>query len=149
MFLRRITDTNDLRAGLLTALDNEIFTPSWSRRQWSDEIGNPVNYVYLIYADPDEDYLAGFLSIGLAGDTIELKKIGILPVFRRQSLAAEAIHSMIEEYRSKGYENIIAEVAITNVTALTFYEKLGFYKISRRKKYYQNRIDALVLQKEL
>lgn len=149
MYLHSITQSRDLRTGLLIALDDDIFFPPWSMAQWKGEVDNPSNRVSLISADLEGHYLTGFLSIGLAHKTVELKKIGVLPAYRRNEVATFALNSTITHYRDINFEDIIAEVAITNHSAICFYEKLGFYRISRRKKYFQGKIDALVLQKEL
>ena len=52
---------------------------------------------------------------------------------------------MIDEARQSGCNAIALEVRPSNVAALGLYEKLGFALIGRRKRYYPDKEDALVL----
>jgi ribosomal-protein-alanine N-acetyltransferase len=134
---------------MIISLDNRIFDYPWTFSQWIDEVKNITNKVVILYLDRELLYPFGFMSYSISGDIIELKKIGILPEFRKQKLAYAAMETMLEEARKKNINNVIIEVAITNTPAIKLYEKLGFYKISVRRKYYRNLVDAVVMQKEL
>jgi len=134
---------------LLSYIDTASFNLAWTSAQWRNEVENPNNHVFLIYEDEELLIPVGFISYGISGYDIELKKIAILPQYRKMKYASMAIEKMIEDGRSEGIQNIIVEVAITNLPAIRLYEKYSFYKIHIRKKYYDNLVDAIVMQKEV
>ena len=63
--------------------------------------------------------------------------------------SAKLIERFEEQLKEKGSRCLTLEVRVSNIPAITLYEKLGFAEIGRRKNYYRNpREDALILRKE-
>ncbi|MDH4199269.1 MAG: GNAT family N-acetyltransferase [Spirochaetia bacterium] len=149
MFFIKIKPENMAGINILIALDAQIFDIPWSESQWRAEIENPVNEVFVISGDEELLFPAGFLSYGISGDAIELKKIGILGPYRKQKVASAALEKLIQDSLNENMCNIISEVAATNLPAIRLYENFGFYKIHVRKKYYNNLVDAIVMQREI
>ena len=149
MRLVRVTTIDYPHFQLLVGLDESIFVPPWTIAQWTDEINNPVNRVYLAYADDDLRFPGGFLSWGSAGDSAELKKIGVLSNFRGRGFGKFLLERALEGCIAEGLQNMMAEVAVTNRAALALYSQAGFHRVGRRKNYYGNALDAWVLQREL
>lgn len=148
MFFIRVTrDTRGVE--ILAGMDSRIFDIPWTAPQWRGEVENENNRVYIISADEELLFPVGFLTYGISGEDIELKKIAVMPDHRRKQIAGLAIEKMLEDARNDDMHNVIAEVAITNLAAIGLYEKYGFYKVSIRKKYYNNLVDAIVMQKEI
>jgi ribosomal-protein-alanine N-acetyltransferase len=134
---------------ILSFIDAACFNSPWSVAQWRDEIENRENSVLLISEDEELLFPVGFISYGISGDDLELKKIAVLPPFRRKQIAGLAIEKMLDDARILDKHNILVEVAATNLSAIRLYEKHGFYKISVRRKYYDKLVDAIVMQKEV
>lgn len=149
MRLVRVSNAEFPHFQLLVGLDASIFDAPWSAAQWSDEVSSSVNRVYLGYADEELRFPAGFVSWGAAGDTADLKKIGVLPGFRGRGFGLYLLEAAIEGCIAEGFQNMMAEVAVTNRPALALYSRVGFHRVSRRKAYYGKSLDAWVLQKEL
>jgi len=146
-FTRIEKNTRGLEA--LIDIDAACFDTPWTVAQWRAEVENPENRILLVSVDEELLYPVGFISYGISGDDIELKKIAILSPYRRKHAASQALEKMLEDARSMDAHNIIIEVAVTNLAAIRFYESHAFYKIHVRKKYYNNLVDALVMQKEV
>ena len=149
MRLVRVLNADFPHFQLLVGLDASIFDAPWSAAQWSAEVLNPANRVYLGYADEDLRFPAGFVSWGAAGDVADLKKVGVLAGFRGRGFGAFLLEAAIEGCISEGFQNMMVEVAVTNRPALALYSRMGFHRVSRRKAYYGKSLDAWVLQKEL
>jgi len=148
MFFFRV-ENNTRGIEIIADIDAACFDPPWRIQQWRAEIENPENHIFLISKDRELLSPTGFFSFGISGDCAELRKIAVLPAYRRQHIADMAMSKLREEARLLKLDNILVEVAITNLAAIRLYEKHIFYKISIRKKYYNNLVDALVLQKEI
>ena len=72
----------------------------------------------------------------LAEDTADILNIGIDPDFKRQGYGTGLINHLIEELRKRNISEILLEVRAANKSAIQFYNKQGFEKISVRKNYY-------------
>ena len=72
----------------------------------------------------------------LALDSADILNIGIDPGFKRQGYATALLNCLVEELRKKDIGEILLEVRAGNKSAIQFYKKQGFKKISVRKNYY-------------
>ena len=72
----------------------------------------------------------------LAVDTADILNIGIDPDLQRQGYATGLLNHLIEELRKRHICEILLEVRVGNKSAIQFYKKQGFEKISVRKNYY-------------
>ena len=72
----------------------------------------------------------------LAGDTADILNIGIDPDFKRQGYGTGLLNHLIEELRKRHIGDIFLEVRAGNKSAIQFYKKQGFNKISIRNNYY-------------
>jgi ribosomal protein S18 acetylase RimI-like enzyme len=66
----------------------------------------------------------------------------VFPPARRNKYAS----AMIEHIHSKFNKNIMVEVNQINTPAINLYKKFGFQFVNNRKKYYENKYDALVMK---
>ncbi|MBL8019531.1 MAG: GNAT family N-acetyltransferase [Leptospirales bacterium] len=74
-------------------------------------------------------------------DFTELLRIAVRPEFRRQGFA----HRLMADLA--GYGRILLEVSDKNQPALALYESAGYRTISRRKRYYGDGSDCIVMEK--
>jgi len=134
---------------LVVSLDAYIFDSPWTREQWSGEISNESNHIFLATTSLEDGIPSGFICYSVHGDIMELHKIGVSPEFRSQGIASQMLDFIIKEGKRLQVNNLLAEVAITNKPAIKLYRKFAFHKISVRKRYYSGSIDAILLQKEI
>jgi len=59
------------------------------------------------------------------------------------------LEAALELYREKGATVVHLEVRPTNATAISLYARCGFITIGRRKAYYENGEDAILMKYEL
>lgn len=131
-------------AALLADLDATIFAAAaYSLASWQDEFKN--NSTVVLLAETNERAIA-FVSATQAGDEIEIRKIGVLPEFRRQGIAAELIRHILEIFSGTQPLRCLIDVSATNDSAVAFYRKLGFEDLMRRKRYYADGSDAIVME---
>ncbi|WP_227305704.1 GNAT family N-acetyltransferase [Acidisoma cellulosilyticum] len=95
------------------------------------------------------DKRGGLLVLRVTADEAEILTIGVLPSLRRRGLARGLLHAGLARASGLGATSIFLEVDMGNRAAQALYAKSGFSEVGRRKRYYANGADALVLRLEL
>lgn len=102
---------------------------------------------YYFVASVDND-IVGYISAELLVDHFDLLSIAILNDYRRQNIATLLLNKLIETCKELNIPDIFLEVRCNNLSAIQFYEKAGFEKISTRKNYYADtNEDAYIYKK--
>ena len=134
-------------AEAITALEAEAFgADAWSKAQVEAELDGDTRRVLVVEADGRP---VGYGAIAYAGDVADLTRIVVAPSHRRSGVASELLAALHEAARDGGASRTLLEVAETNVGARAFYEARGYVEISRRRGYYRNGDDAVVLARAL
>ncbi|WP_022819441.1 ribosomal protein S18-alanine N-acetyltransferase [Fusobacterium russii] len=98
---------------------------------------------YSIFSCSLDNELIAYMIVLDNIDYFEIIKIGVLEEYRNRGIA----QSLLENIKEKA---IFLEVRQSNITAMNFYLKNGFRKISERKNYYKdNNEDAIVMKMEV
>ncbi|TCZ55290.1 GNAT family N-acetyltransferase [Roseicella aquatilis] len=92
---------------------------------------------------------AGFVLARAAGGEAEILTLAVLPAARRQGLGAALMAAALAGAAARGAEAMFLEVAAGNAAALPLYRGLGFAEVGRRRRYYPDGADALVLRRDL
>jgi ribosomal-protein-alanine N-acetyltransferase len=93
------------------------------------------------------DPRGGFVLLRVAADEAEILTIAAAP--KRQGIGTDLMRAAIAQAHAAGAAAMFLEVAAGNVAALQLYGKLDFSPIGRRKGYYANGEDAVVLRRDL
>lgn len=101
----------------------------------------------LCFIIEEESNIVGFL---LCGYTATLKQAHILsfairPDCRGRGFGKKILDYSLEKMRILGYSSIKLEVQVDNENAISLYEELGFKKVSKIRKYYQDNSDAFLM----
>jgi len=86
---------------------------------------------------------AGFVLVRAIAGEAEILTLAVLPEARRQGLGQGLMAA------ARGAAAMLLEVATDNAPAQALYASLGFAKVGRRRRYYADGRDALVLRREL
>ena len=95
---------------------------------------NNIKYIF----ETENSYLILLDSI----DVYEIFEIAVRNSEKRKGLASELLSKLPND------KEIFLEVNENNIAAINLYEKFGFKQISIRKKYYNNKDDAIIMKKE-
>lgn len=134
-------------ADVLAALERAAFgTNAWSREQVAAELAGATRHVAVAEAD---DEIVGYAAISVAGDVADLTRVVVADVHRRSGVASGLLALLHETARQKGAERVLLEVAAANAAACELYRAHGYVEISRRRGYYADGDDALVLARAL
>jgi ribosomal-protein-alanine N-acetyltransferase len=92
--------------------------------------------------------VVGYLSAEFLVDHFDLLAIAVEKDFRRQNVATYLLDKLYNLCSELKINDIFLEVRQTNLSAVSFYEKVGFEKISTRKNYYTDtNEDAYIYKK--
>jgi ribosomal-protein-alanine acetyltransferase len=128
-------------APAIVALENLLFGgDAWSSATVAQTLGSRTVLV------ADDDGLAGYVVVALAGDIADLERIGVRPQRQRSGLATALLAAARDAVPA---ERMLLEVRADNEAALGFYARAGFVEIDRRRRYYRDGADAIVLGLEV
>jgi ribosomal-protein-alanine N-acetyltransferase len=91
----------------------------------------------------------GFVLARAAGGEAEILTLAVVPGARRRGLGATLVSAAMVAAVTHGAEAMFLEVAEGNRPALRLYRRLGFAEVGRRRRYYPDGADALVLRRDL
>ena len=91
----------------------------------------------------------GFIVWRTVVDEAEIITVGVHPDTRGAGIAIAMLGIMENEVKKMGAKKIFLEVSHINIPAIKLYEKCGFVAIGKRKNYYSDGTDAILMQKEI
>ncbi|HSS68195.1 MAG TPA: ribosomal protein S18-alanine N-acetyltransferase [Nocardioidaceae bacterium] len=147
----RAAAATDLDA--VAALEARVFADAaWSPRSVEEEfagLGDTRRIVVAVDDTSGDGAVVGHAVLLAAGDTGDLTRVAVDRARRRLGIGSRLIDSLVAESRVIGLDAILLEVADTNTAAIALYERHAFEPIDRRRAYYPDGSDALVMRKPL
>jgi ribosomal-protein-alanine N-acetyltransferase len=139
-----ISKAGPLQATVLSAIHARAFADDefWDERIIAGQLSQPGVFGLL-------DKRGGMLLARLAADEAEVLTVAVVPERRQQGLGGGLMQAAAAEARARGATRLFLEVSTRNPAARGLYQGLGFAQVGRRKGYYANGADALVLSKDL
>lgn len=125
------------------AVENHCYAFPWSAELFLRELVNPLATVDLLWMGSD---LAGYLCSWLVAGELQILNVATSPAFRRRGVAATLLRHAFARSRKLGCERAFLEVRVSNSGAIALYGTFGFNPVSRRKRYYADGEDALVME---
>ena len=95
------------------------------------------------------DELVGYAITLRAGDLVDLHRIAVTTGWRRRGVARALLDDVLSSAGEAGAERMLLEVSADNAAAIGFYRQAGFVEIDRRRRYYQDGSDAVVMARPL
>ena len=89
----------------------------------------------------------GFILIRRVIDEAEILTICVDPAKRRSGLGRDLLDAGIHEVANQGATRILLDVSVNNLAAYTLYQNAGFAETGRRRAYYADGSDAILMEK--
>ena len=143
----KIVPMNPGHVARIAEIEKQCFgADAWSERSVSSELNNALA---LWLVAEDEGAVVGYVGSQTVFPETDMMNVAVLPERRREGIAEVLIDSLITELKRMGSSSLTLEVRVSNLPAVSLYQKLGFCQVGRRPNYYRNpREDALILRKE-
>ena len=120
----------------------EKFDDFWNINILKSELLND-NSLYFVAKKHNE--ILGFVGILINVDFTEITNIVVKKDFRKSGIGKMLLEKIIEETKKKNKDIIYLEVNENNKSAINLYEKYKFQEVGRRKKYYNQKDDAILM----
>ena len=131
-------------AAVLAAIHAAAFPPAetWGADTISLQLALPGAFGLL-------DRRGGMLLARVAADVAEVLTLAVDPDARRQGVARSLLRTAIGEARARGATALFLEVATANSAGQALYRQAGLVEVGRRRRYYADGSDAIVLRIDL
>ena len=131
----------------IAELEKICFSDPWSENSIASELDNRLSY-WLVAEDNGK--IAGYVGSQSVLDAADMMNLAVSPNYRQQGVGQALVNGLVQHLQQNNVIALLLEVRVSNIPAISLYEKLGFVQVGRRPKYYHNpREDALILRKEL
>jgi ribosomal-protein-alanine N-acetyltransferase len=126
------------------AIEADSFPSPWSRQHFVGELNSAYSFP-MVALDP-EGIIAGYICPMLVIDEGHILNVAVDRKFRGRGIGRLLVERVIMDCRLQGAEFISLEVRPSNTPALSLYRQLGFIVTGRRKAYYENGEDAIMME---
>lgn len=117
-----------------------------SREQWERDLRNPHR---LALAAHDGNRLVGVVTAAVAVDDADLLTLVVDPAARRRGTGRALVGALCDVLTALGTDRLLLEVRAANRAATGLYRATGFEEVARRRSYYRDGEDAVVLARHL
>lgn len=126
------------------SIEVESYPHPWSRRQFTQEIENPVSSILVYEVD---ERIVGYICYWLIVGEMQILNIATSSQFRRQGIAVQLLEEAFSLCSQADLSSAWLEVRAGNIGAIALYQQYGFIFSGMRKGYYRDGEDALVMVK--
>lgn len=131
----------------IVAIERRAFSDPWSRESFASVLGEPP--VHFGVATVDDVVIGYVVAWFLAGDG-EIGNIAVEDEHRARGVGSRLLDGALEAARARRVEAVYLEVRESNIAAQRMYERRGFTRVGRRRRYYRRpEEDAFILRLEL
>lgn len=126
-------------------IEEQVYPRPWTHRTFVSELGHMRHgdrYYIVAYVD---DTLVGYGGMMFAGEDAHITNIAVDPAWHQRGVATEMMIDLSLVAHERGCEAMTLEVRHTNVAAQQLYRRFGFVPAGVRRKYYENRDDAIIM----
>ena len=124
-------------------LEEELLGDSLGKEMLENEINNES---ICFLAAKDNKKVLGYIGAYVIEGEMEILNFVVDKIHQRSGIGTLLFNTLLELYPNT--KSIILEVRENNEQGINFYKKNNFNVISKRKHYYKNGDDALVMMKE-
>ena len=126
-------------------IEQQVYPRPWTAQVFIEELeqARVGKRHYLVGTIGDE--LVGYGGLLYVENDAHVTNIAVHPMWRSRGIATELLLDLAWEANRRGCEAMTLEVRHTNVAAQQLYRRFGFVPAGVRKKYYENRDDAIVM----
>lgn len=141
----RLAGPGDVPA--VTSLESEVFeAEAWSAGTVEAELLRPDRVALVVTG---ADAILGYLVFMVVGEVADLNRIAVVSGSRRLGVAAALLEAGLEQLPARDVATVLLEVSETNEAAIRLYARAGFTEIARRRRYYRDGTDAVMLELRL
>jgi [ribosomal protein S18]-alanine N-acetyltransferase len=125
-------------------IESASFSRPWTRTHFLDEIESSLSDpTVAVLADGS---IAGYLCLKQVVDEAEILDVAVRGALRGKGIGRLLVQHALSASGSRGASFVSLEVRVSNEEAIALYRRAGFREIGRRKRYYENGEDAILME---
>lgn len=132
-----ISDLDQIKNNLETDFDE-----FWNYNVFKQELENPNSEYFVAILN---ETIVGFAGIWTAVDDIHITNIVTKKSHRNQGIGKKLLEHLIKISKQKNLSSLTLEVNEKNEPAIKLYEQYNFKKIGKRKNYYKQNENAIIM----
>ncbi|MGQ9498802.1 MAG: GNAT family N-acetyltransferase [Dissulfurimicrobium sp.] len=100
----------------------------WSRKDFEAELDDHVSFSYFWVASPVDalSKVAGYICFRWLIDEVYIINLTVAPDIRRHGIGSRLMNNCIKWARMRKGKTVVLDVRRDNLSAIAFYEKMGF-----------------------
>jgi ribosomal-protein-alanine N-acetyltransferase len=130
----------------ILAMERENFTDPWSLEAFQGELGRACSMPVGIFSG---QRLLAYSFSWQVHDETHLLNLSVGKDSQGRGIGRKLLRALLRLWTAKGSRRVHLEVSERNLRALSLYESLGFVAVGRRRAYYKDRSDAVLMTREI
>lgn len=138
-------------------IERELFSadPPWSENTFQSELSAvPATRWYIVAVEhassgPKIVGYTGLMHIGGASEPADVQTIAVVPTRQRMRIGSKLMNALIAEAERRRAGSMMLDVRADNTPAIAFYETFGFEECARRRRYFADGTDGIVMSRPL
>lgn len=126
----------------ILAIERQCHAYPWSEEIFRNEMTTAHSHI-LVCAEEEE--IAGFLCWWTICGEIEIQDVATALRYRRRGVGRHLVAAVLVHARQEGMKRLLLEVRVGNLGAIALYREFGFSDCGRRRCYYPDGEDALLM----
>jgi ribosomal-protein-alanine N-acetyltransferase len=128
-------------------IERMSYPTPWSRSMFASELAKPSSLS--LGAVDETGRLVGYLVLSRYVDAWHVMNVAVAPESRRQGIASALLRRLLDQTKDDGQRGYTLEVRVSNLGAISLYQRFGFRPKGVRRGYYtDNREDALIMWRD-
>ena len=129
-----IETMNAAHVAQIAQLEKTCFSDPWSEKSVASELNNPLA---LWLTAVEGERVTGYIGSQTVMDETDMMNVAVHPDFRRRGIAEALVNELVARLKSRESRSLTLEVRVSNLSAITLYEKLGFIPTAELRCWYQ------------
>lgn len=129
----------------LHGLEASVSTNPTTASDWAIKLKQPS--ILALGVEGDGDMLQAMIVACLSPEDADIQDVSVHSGARRRGLASALIHSLAKRAGERGIARLTLDVSETNSGAIALYAGLGFTEDGRRRAYYRDGADAILMSR--
>lgn len=140
----RFRPMNPEDLSVVVAIEQQNFTHPWTHGNFMDSL--QAGHSAWVVEQSNE--IIAYAVLMLVLDEVHLLDISVKAPYQKQGVGRRLLEHLMETGRSHGGANMFLEVRVSNTSAISLYEQMGFNEMGIRRNYYPSqhgREDAVLM----
>lgn len=129
-------------------IEEAVFPVPWSYESLAQDVCEHEIAIYIVGMCGAE--VVSYAGLWYVLEESHVTNIAVKEGYRRQGIGGNMLKILFDSAKELNVKTMTLEVRESNFSAIAMYEKAGFVKAGRRKKYYSDNLeDAIIMNKNL